>query len=86
MKRLSLSFALSLLAVAAQAGPKEDLQTAWDKGAASLTAKQNADGGWGLPAFGPGSDVSMTGMAVAALSGSEAGRKKYADAITKGCD
>lgn len=87
MRRFAIGlFASTMLAAAAQAGPKEDLQKAWDKGATAFVAKQAADGGWSLPALGPGSDVAMTGMAVAALAGNEEGRKKFADAIAKGCE
>ena len=87
MRRFAIgSIALALAVSAAQAGPKEDLQKTWDKGAAWLASKQAADGSWTSAAFQEKPDVAMTGLAVAALAGSPDGRKKYADAIAKGCD
>ncbi|MEK7466428.1 MAG: hypothetical protein AAB074_03345 [Planctomycetota bacterium] len=86
MNQFSLAtVVLSLAGALASAGPNEDLQATWDKGAAVIAGKQAEDGGWGMPMAGKDSDVSMTGLAVSALAGSETGSKKYADAISKGC-
>lgn len=84
MNRALVVFALAL-PLAALAGPKEDAQASWEKGASVVAAMQNEDGGWPMPLAGKDSDVAMTGLAVSALAGNEAGRKKYADAIAKGC-
>ncbi|KAF0240472.1 MAG: cycloartenol synthase-like [Planctomycetota bacterium] len=87
MRRFALgSIILALFAPAVLAGPKEDLAKVWTKGADALVKLQLADGGWVMKAMGETSDVAMTGMALQALAGTEEGKKKYAEAIAKGCD
>lgn len=86
MKTVVASFCALLVAAATSvAGPKEDLANAWSKGAAALAKQQREDGGWSLKGLGDNSDVAITGLALAALAGSEEGKKTYADAIAKAC-